>query len=221
MNHTIVHSLKHVLLVGGANIGRNDLNTLLTGMPTVVAVDGGADHLLNNDVQPAAVIGDLDSLSAAARLRFADILHHITEQDTVDFEKALSRIDAPLIYAIGFSGGRLDHTLAVLHVMARHRDRRIVLISDEDVSMIVPRTGLTLDLPADTRVSLMPLVETHCTTTGLRWPLAEALSPLGKTSPSNAAVGGRVHITASQPLIVTLPRSQLLAHDWATTTAQQ
>jgi thiamine pyrophosphokinase len=85
----IVHSSDPVALVGGADLGPQDLNILQSYAPSFVGVDGGADHLLAAGIRPAAVIGDLDSISDAARSEYADLLHHVPEQDTVDFEKAL------------------------------------------------------------------------------------------------------------------------------------
>jgi len=116
----IVHSSSPLVLVGGADLGPLDVNILQRYGANTVAVDAGADHLLGCGVVPRAVIGDLDSLSQAARDAFADRLHHVPEQETVDFEKAVLRVAAPVIIAVGFSGGRLDHMLAGLDVMGRH-----------------------------------------------------------------------------------------------------
>lgn len=209
---SIVHSLDPVVLVGGADLAPHDLNIPQTTLATYVAVDGGADHLLAHGITPKAVIGDLDSISADARTAFAEILHQISEQDTVDFEKALLRVTAPLIYAVGFAGGRLDHTLAVLHVMGRHPNIPVILLSADDASAIVPPDGLTLDLPIDTRVSLMPLADARLDGTGLKWPIIDqAMHPMRFTSPSNAVATNPVQIRAMGPVVVTVPRAQVAA----------
>ncbi len=206
----IVHSFDPVVLVGGADLGPEDFNIVQTEMTTFVGVDGGADHLLGRGITPVAVIGDFDSLSDAARAAFGPVLHHIPEQATVDFEKAVSNIDAPLIYAVGFAGGRLDHTLAVLHVMGRYKDRSILLVSADDVSMIVPDTGLTLSLEVGTRISLMPLTGSTVQATGLRWDVdGQGMEPLGFTSPSNEVAAPTVTLAAQGCVIVTVPRSAL------------
>ena len=210
MAEVIVHSIGPVILVGGAQLGPDDLNILSTQKPKIVAVDGGADHLHAAGVCPDAVIGDLDSISAGAKLAFADVLHHVGEQDTVDFEKALLRIDAPQIIAVGFSGGRLDRSLAVLHAMGRHRDRSVILAGADDVAMIVPAAGLQLrDLPLGCRLSLMPLAKAHVHASGLQWPIDAQMHPLGLTSPSNAVAEAAVQITADGPVLVILPRAHV------------
>lgn len=177
-----------------------------------MGVDGGADHLLAAGVTPAAVIGDLDSLSDRARATFQACLHHVPEQATTDFEKALTRTAAPIVLALGFTGGRLDHVLCVLNVVARHPERAVLLVDAHDVSFIAPTGHVAFDAKAGMRVSLMPVGAATVTVSGLRWPFAQMpMTPDGFTSPSNAAIGGMVTIETDGPVLVTLPRAELAA----------
>ncbi|MDX8348284.1 thiamine diphosphokinase [Cognatiyoonia sp. IB215446] len=206
----IVSSDSPVCFVGGGDIGNASLAADFPSVSGFVGVDGGADHLLAARISPVAVIGDFDSLSDRARATFSDILCHVAEQETTDFEKALMRVAAPSIYAVGFTGGRIDHTLGVLNVMARYADRRVLLVDDEDVSLVVANSLEGLVLPEGTRISLMPLDKATVSATGLRWPLDEfAMHPAGRTSGSNAATGGPISIQTNGPLLVTLPRAHL------------
>lgn len=206
----IVSSSGVVCLIGGARIEDTDIASLLPLVTDLVAADGGADHLLAAGLTPAAVIGDMDSITQMAKKEFANLLHHVAEQETTDFEKALTRINAACVLALGFTGGRMDHALAVLNVLARHRTRPVVLLDGNDASFVVPEAPVTLALPDSARISLMPLSDTVVTATGLRWPLAGArMHPAGMTSASNAVAGGQVAIAAEGPLLVTLPRLYL------------
>ena len=207
----IVHSSDPVALVGGADLGPQDLNILQSYAPSFVGVDGGADHLLTAGIRPVAVIGDLDSISDGARLEYSDLLHHVCEQDTVDFEKAWRLVDAPIVFAVGFSGGRLDHTLAVLNVMGRFGGRRLILIGTEDVTAIVPRDGIVLNgLGTGSRLSLMPLATARVSATGIRWPVDDQVfDTLRFTSPSNEVVGPVVTLSAEGPVLLVLPRRSL------------
>lgn len=212
MHQSIVSSNRAICLVGGAPVSDAVFAAVAPLVDGFVGVDGGADHLLARDLSPLAVIGDLDSLSAQARAAFADCLWHIAEQETTDFEKALSRVEAPQIIALGFTGGRLDHALAVLNVMARMPDRGVFLFDADDVSYMAPQGDSAIDLPAGTRVSLMPLGDVRASAAGVVWPFTDwALHPVGRTSASNMATGGTVRITAQGPLLVTLPQAHLAA----------
>ena len=74
MNPPIVDAKAPVTLVAGGPLRRAELRAALARAPHLVAADGGADRALALGVEPVAVIGDLDSLSDAARLRLAQRL---------------------------------------------------------------------------------------------------------------------------------------------------
>jgi len=196
--------------VGGASIAENAISAVFSHVAAFIGVDGGADHLLAASIAPAAVIGDLDSLSAQARATFGPQLCYVAEQLTTDFEKALIRVNTPLVLALGFTGGRLDHTQSVLSVMARHIDRAIILVDAQDVSFVARLGQTSFDAPADVRVSIMPLTVATVTVSGLQWPFTETRMTMdGFTSASNAAIGGAVSIQTDGPVLVTLPRALL------------
>lgn len=206
----IVSKSSPVLLIGGAPIAKSEVLAVSRLVGAYIAVDSGADQLRNAGLVPDAVIGDLDSLSADSRALFADRLIHIAEQSTTDFEKALSRVDAPAILGLGFTGGRLDHSLSVLHVMLRYCERAVVLIDAEDVSFFANVGDTTLTLPQGTRVSVLPIIDATVTLQGVVWPFTnQAMAASGFTSPSNAADGGDVVIKTDVPVLVTLPRAFL------------
>lgn len=107
-----------VTVIGGGAVAAGDLRAALEIAPLLVAADGGADRARALGHAPDWLVGDLDSASSPARaaLPSARILH-VAEQDSTDFAKCLARIDAPLVMAVGFTGLRLDHTLAALTVL--------------------------------------------------------------------------------------------------------
>ena len=144
-----------VVLVGGADADVNLLKQF-AHLP-LVAADGGANHLRHNSLVPQAVIGDLDSVTDKDHWQSVSKVIELKEQDTTDFEKCLYSVDAPLFIAIGFTGNRLDHTLATLHVMQKlHQTKRVVLVSDDDVACVCSEK-VQVGLPVGTRVSIYPL----------------------------------------------------------------
>ncbi|EBA12729.1 thiamine pyrophosphokinase [Roseobacter sp. CCS2] len=196
--------------MGGAPIEEGAISAVLSHVSAFIGVDGGADHLLAGHVTPAAVIGDLDSLSDQARATFGACLHKVAEQSTTDFEKALIRVQAPCMLGLGFTGGRLDHTLSVLNVMARHVQKAVILLDAEDVSFIAPLGRTTFQADKDTRISIMPVGTATVTVAGVQWPFdAQRMTPDSFTSPSNAASGGPVTMETDGPVLITLPRAHL------------
>ena len=212
MNKAIVQSTAGVTLAGGGGFSLKLLEIARSLAPTLVAADGGADRLLRLGCEPQAVIGDFDSISKQAQARLAGRLFPIPEQATTDFDKALRSVAAPFVLAIGFSGARLDHGLAVLNGLVRHKDRRCLVMGGQDVTFLAPR-ALTLRLPVGSRLSLFPMGPVEGESEGLRWPLQGIrFAPDGMIGTSNEVSAPEVHLRFSADLmLVILPRSAVVA----------
>jgi thiamine pyrophosphokinase len=207
----VVTSAGGVTLIGGGAVTGRDLEQALALAPLLVAADSGADEALDLGHRPVAVIGDFDSLSDATRdMLPPEALHHVAEQDSTDFEKGLTRIDAPFVIAVGFAGRRLDHTLAALNVMARLPAVKVILIAAEDIVFLCP-PELALDLPVGSRLSLFPLGPSRGTSKGLQWPIDGLDFAPASTSGTSNRVADRVALTMQGPMLVMLPRSALTA----------
>ena len=198
-----------VTLIGGGAVTPEDLAQALDLAPVLVAADGGADAALALGHVPDLAIGDFDSISDAARDRLGPArLIHVAEQDSTDFAKALRHIRADFVIAVGFSGRRLDHTLAALNVMVRHPQPRCVMLAAEDIVFLAPHE-LALPLTAGTRLSLFPMGPARGTSTGLRWPIdGISFAPDARIGTSNEATGP-VRLVLDGPMMVMLPRECL------------
>ncbi|WP_341860713.1 thiamine diphosphokinase [Gymnodinialimonas sp. 57CJ19] len=211
-------SLKYkdsVVLVGGGDLAADVFNLVQDRAKVFVAADGGADALLGFGVIPDAVIGDMDSLSEAGRAAIPeDRIFEVSEQESTDFDKALRLSEAPLVYAIGFTGGRQDHELAALHVLLRYANRLVVLVGDEDVTVHLPAC-IALNLPVGMRVSVFPMGPVTVGMAGLRWSFeALALHPMHKIGTSNEVAeigaGAPVVLTSDAPgALLILPKEAL------------
>jgi len=208
----IVERSEPVTLVGGAQLGPDDLSITTALAPTVVAADSGADHLLAADIAPTAIFGDLDSISDAARAKYADVLHQINEQDTTDLSKSLRYIQAPVVLGVGFIGDRIDHTFAALHSALAHIDRPIVFLGSDDVVFVLKDREVSLAVPTQTPLAVLPLIESVVSSEGLKWELDQTvLSMVGIISSSNQTISAPARISVRGAVAVTLPRDQLRA----------
>ena len=201
-----------VTLLGPGDVSPEYVEEILARAPFLVAADGGARSALRIGRVPEAVIGDFDSLPEDLRISLPQsILHRIPEQETTDFEKCLSRIEAPLTIALGFTGRRLDHELAVYNALARHPGVRCIVVGSHDLVFMAPRE-ITLAVAEGTRVSLFPLAPVRGDSEGLRWPLSGIdFRPDGRVGTSNAATGP-VRLRFDAPgMLVILPRAELPA----------
>jgi len=192
-----------VTLVGPAALDRAMVEAARRYAPALVAADSGADRLAEFRLEPHAVIGDMDSVADAARWR-AGPGHfvHLAEQDSTDFEKCLYATEAPFYVAVGFTGRRVDHMLAVFHAMLRHGGKRVVLLGEHEASLLAP-AGVTLRLAVTpgARVSIYPLLPvTAIHSRGLEWPVdGLALAPGQRIGTSNAATQPLIELAFDGP----------------------
>ncbi|WP_164659988.1 thiamine diphosphokinase [Tropicibacter sp. Alg240-R139] len=207
MKPLIVEHSEPITLIGGGEVGENDLELALAVAPVLVAADGGADRAVARGHMPQAVIGDFDSVSDVVRRQVPpDRLFPVREQDTTDFDKALRHTRAPFLVGVGFLGGRVDHQLAVLNTLVRNAEKPCILLGAHEVLFHAPpRIELALN-PADV-VSLFPLARVSGRSTGLEWPIdGLTFEPSGQIGTSNRSTGP-VTIEVDLPgLLVIVPR---------------
>lgn len=210
MNRGIVQSSDGVTLIAGGPVRARDLAAALALAPVLVAADGGADRALALGVEPVAVIGDFDSISAAAQARLAGRLHPVPEQESTDFDKALRAIRARFVLALGVLGGRVDHELAALSTLVRGQDAPVIALGREDVMFAGP-PRLRLDLRAGDRLSLFPMAAVTGTSRGLQWPIdGIGFAPGGRIGTSNRVAAGPVELAFDGPgMLVILPQARL------------
>ncbi len=207
----IVQSTQGVTLAGGGPFSLRDLRLALARAPLPVAADSGADRLLRLGVMPAAVIGDMDSISARAKAEIP-VQHQrlVAEQATTDFDKALRLIEAPLVLALGFAGARLDHGLAAMSTLVARAERRCILIGPQDLAFAAP-PRLELDLVPGEPLSLFPMAPVTGRSEGLEWPIAGiSFAPDGMIGTSNRVQARRVVLEFDRRgMLVILPRRRL------------
>ena len=180
---------------------------------SVIAVDGGLRHLPAPDRLPDVLIGDLDSLPNGA-----EVALHAGDIDVVRFPRAKDETDLELalLYAIerfpndalliaGGFGGRIDHTLANIMLLAHPAfiGRAIYFIEDGQTAWLINAETTIAGQPGDI-VSLIPLGGDVIVaeTTGLRWPLTNEALPLGPArGMSNEMTAARARIRIADGLL--------------------
>ena len=154
------------------------LDELRPGAALVVAADGGARHALALGLVPDVVIGDLDSIGEARGAIPAERLRSDPDPHSTDLEKAVTLCldeGCEAVDIVGGGGGRADHALANLSVLAHFGRRARVRLIDERFAIELVDGEAAIDGPAGAVVSLVALGRCEgVTTSGLRWPLEDA-----------------------------------------------
>lgn len=153
----------------------------------IIAADGGANQLPENDIDPEVIIGDLDSVSLKV-LKYYKRLNKeiikISEQETTDFEKALNFCISKKITKLNVFGAvseRPDHTLNNFSILKRYyRSIDVTLYSNEFEICFIDRF-IDFEYKKNSIVSLMPFPKaTSVITKGLKYKLSEEDLALGK-----------------------------------------
>ena len=103
-----------VVLAGGPD---GPAGVALPPGATVIAADSGAE--LGGPVD--LLVGDMDSISAERLAGITQVERHATEKDATDLELALTaalQLEPERILVLGSAGGRLDHLLGSLLILA-------------------------------------------------------------------------------------------------------
>ncbi len=191
------------------------------GIGLVVAADGGARGAAAAGLSVDLVVGDGDSLGpdGLARLAAAGVAIEASpsDKDESDTELALLaciRRGASAITIVGAFGGRLDHTLANIWLLALPAlgARPIQLLDGTTRVRLVrapDRAGAPIHLPLPGRigdlVTLLPLGDgvTGITTWDLRYPLRdEPLRPGPARGLSNVRSGPEAAVTVRRGLLL-------------------
>ena len=180
----------------------------------VVAVDGGADACLAAGVAPALVVGDMDSVRPetlrAAVAAGARLERHPSAKRDTDAALALAHVKAcGSVLFVGAGGGRPDHALANLHLLAECSRWAAARAVDEDVEtwLVTPDRPLELRLPPGSILSALPFdanVE-GITYEGLEFPLRDATmragDPYGVSNLASAPVQ-RIAVSRGRLLVM-------------------
>lgn len=123
-----------VILANGGFPSHEVPRAALRSAARIICCDGAADRLADAGLEPAWVVGDLDSVSRSSRGRWGDRLVHVAEQETNDLAKAfrfcLSKGWTSLCI-LGATGLREDHTLANLALLADFaREASVTALTD-------------------------------------------------------------------------------------------
>ncbi len=168
---------------------------LPAGEPScVIAVDRGLAHALRLGLRPHVVVGDFDSVDAGTlertREQWPDLVieRHDRHKAHSDLDLALSfawGLDPAEIALLGGGGGRLDHMMVSVTMLARPQYAALPLTAYIDASVVRAATaGMDMRLSADDG-NLLTLLAVGGTaslhTSGLRWNLT-ATTPLASAA---------------------------------------
>ncbi len=204
---------RQVLVLAGGDAVLLPLPRPLPRLDLVVAADGGYGAAALLEVPVDLLVGDLDSVQPddleAARAAGTRIEQHPVDKDRTDLALALDAIVAtgPAdVLLVGGHGGRLDHLLANVALLAApaYTSLQVTALLGEAVVTVIRDRAALVGSPGE----LVSLLAMHgpahgVSTRGLRFPLDEATLPVGSSlGVSNVFTGARATVTVSDGVLV-------------------
>lgn len=184
----------------------------------VVCADGGVAVALAAGRRIDHVVGDLDSVSdtalAEAETQGARIQRHPPEKDESDLELAVAAtlaLGADEVTVHLGAGGRLDHQLANLLVLAAPRWRSVRLdawVGEDRVWVVHDRRIVPLPVGAHLAVQAVAGPAT-VTTVGVAYPLTgEVLHPTQARGISNTVLASPVEVAVDEGAVLVIGSGQ-------------
>lgn len=147
---------------------------LLKNSRFTVCCDGAVDAYIQAGYVPSAIVGDLDSLSAANKERFASLIYHDSDQETNDLTKAFRfclHQGKKSIFILGATGKREDHTIANISLLTDYMEEaQVEMVTDYGIFTPLKGDSVVECLPGQ-QISLFCMDSCPLTTEGLKYPL--------------------------------------------------
>ncbi|MCL7050774.1 hypothetical protein MKW94_006521 [Papaver nudicaule] len=173
---------------------------------------------------PDVIKGDMDSIRTEVKDFYANLGSKIVDasedQDTTDLHKCISfvqdtipDVDKPdlCILVVGALGGRFDHEMGNINVLCNFSNIRIVLISDDCLIQLLPRTHHheinILSSVEGPHCGLIPIAtaSAKATTSGLEWNLDDTEMKFGGlVSTSNMVREEKITVKSDSDLLWTI-----------------
>ena len=174
--------MKALIFSGGDFCGLPD-NIDINEYDLIIAADSGYIACVDSGISPHIVIGDFDSfpqdmITAKKIIRLNPVKDMTDTQEAIDtaIEKGADEITL-----LGALGGRIDHTLANIHLLKYALSKGVKAeIADKDTCIYIVQDNCTVMRREGFCLSLIPL--TDCSGVSIRgvfYPLENALMPVG------------------------------------------
>ncbi len=166
----------------------------------IISADGAAAKLLDMDITPSLIIGDMDSFSVT---KYFDTfpkekIIELPDQETNDFEKILNYCEynnLNTLLILGFHGGDLEHTLNNWSVFKKYSNTLNLYIVDKNRLAFSVSDTIEIRCRIGELISLIPQTSATITTKNLKWNLDNETLEIGvREGARNIAIGEIVSI---------------------------
>lgn len=180
-----------LILANGTPCSMHILEDLMAWSPKVIVLDGAIHKAIERNIPFDVLIGDFDSLDPFHQtLPFPFEKIHTPDQNKTDLEKGLDFLllqNTTAAHILWATGGRLDHLMSNLNVMAKFQNFLDLQLLDDHSRVYPIKSPFKKFFPKNTNISLVPITEvTGLVSKNLVWELNGLdLAPAGRYGTSN------------------------------------
>ena len=169
----------------------------------LVALDGAANRLLDLNLIPDVIVGDLDSITTSVLIQCESSgvqIVRIPSQEKSDISKGLQWVQQEQpnarIDVIGIEIGRYDHHLAAYSALFECQSSATLLLNGWTATR-VDSNPTTFQVKPHAIISLIPFGSVQgVTLEGCQYPLQNALLTTGTQGVSNKAIESEIVVSA-------------------------
>lgn len=154
---------------------------VLNRAKSIICLDGAVNKLINNNLKPTIIIGDLDSIDVKFKEEYSDIIIEILDQNQNDLRKALNWLNKKKcsdITIVGAAGLREDHTIGnIFSILDLELNFGIKMITDFGIFRLMKKESTVKSFKGQPVSLFASSKRTKITTSGLKYDLNKASTP--------------------------------------------
>jgi thiamine pyrophosphokinase len=202
-------SLENNIIIANGEVPADEyLLQILYKAKSIICCDGAINALERYNIIPSYIIGDCDSLSESQKLKYADKIKYVFNQNLNDLSKAVefavNELHLSDVIILGATGLREDHSLANIALLLNYAQniKNVLLISDYGFFCVSSGDNQIRSV-ARQQISIFAVNNnTHVSTRGLKWDLSKLILNSWHTATLNEATGASFTINSSDAVIV-------------------
>ena len=203
---------KHIVILADGTFPKTAYPlSLLHNADVIICCDGAVVKLIQNtELKADYIVGDMDTLDDDNKQRFKDIIIHNPDQETNDQTKAFRfalTLNPTHISILGATGGREDHTLGNISLLAEYA-KLIENIPSIESAEIVTDYGVftsysnscTIQSKAGEQISIFAYDPTlKIKSAGLKYPTDNVIFDLWWKATLNESISDTFSLELSHP----------------------
>jgi len=169
-----------------------------------IAVDGGIVSLKKLNIIPKYVVGDFDSASYDEVHGYENVIQLPCKKDYSDTEVAIMHaieLGYKEIDIYGVTGGRLDHFIAVMRLLAKYQNVDITLYDDQNKIFLLKSGSHYIKKEDYDYISFYAIKDTVITLSNVEYPLQDYLITYDcSLCLSNEIIGEKGYVVNNFPI---------------------